>query len=206
MFLNFGTKLIFLIEESFFSTQKTFQHYNRRDEENDRSLLSSKIFWFLFWFFWMSDHFFAIAFLETLFATLISYCNFLTATVKRPFLEFSTRKLCSHPEIYPGFLVAFVCKNRNSIFFFLPVFSKSSNLFIYNSPISKKLYFTILKSRSKQLGRFVASSVSKNDWQLPLYYFSWIGEWIVLGSYQYKLQCISLLYQSSSHHWKFYIL
>ena len=138
MFLNFGTKLIFLIENSFFSNQKTFQHYNRRDEENDRSLLSSKLFWFLFWVFWRSDHFFAIAFVESLFATVLSYCNFLTATVKQPFLEISTSKLCSHQEIHPGFLVAFVCKNRKSTFFFLPIFSKFSNLFIYTSPIKKK--------------------------------------------------------------------
>ena len=138
MFLNFGTKLIFLIEKSFFSNQKTFQPYNRRDEENDRNLLSSKLFWFLFWFFWMSYRFFAIAFLESLFATVLSDYNFLTATVKQPFLEISTRNICSHQENYPGFLIVFVLKNRNSTFFFLPIFSKFSNLFIYTSPLSKK--------------------------------------------------------------------
>ena len=134
----------------------------------------------------MSDHFFAIAFLQSLFATVLSYCNFLTATVKQHFLEISTRKLCSHQEIYPGFLIAVVCKNRNSTFFFLPIFSKFSNLFIYTSPTSKKSNFTISKSRSKQLLIICPSSVSKTDWQLPLYYFFWIGERIVLESYQNK--------------------
>ena len=138
MFLNFGTKLIFLIEKSFFQITRLSNIITGEMKKMIGVICHQNYFHFCSEFFGWAIIFFAIAFLETLFATVISYCNFLTATVKQPFLEMSTRKLCSHQEIYPGFLVAFVCKNRNSIFFFLLVFSKSSNLFIYNSPISKK--------------------------------------------------------------------
>ena len=121
-----------------------------------------KYFDFCSEFFGLAIISFAIAFLEPLFATVLSYCNFLTATVKQPFLEFSTRKLCSHQEIYPGFLVAFVCKNRNSIFFFLPVFSKSSNLFIYNSPISKKNIIYHFEVSFKTIGNICCFKCIKN--------------------------------------------
>ena len=120
------------------------------------------LFWILFWVFWMSDHFFAIAFHESLFATVLSYCNFLTATVKQPFLEISTRKLCSHQEIYPGFLISFVCKNQNSIFFFLPIFSKFSNLFIYTSPISKKIIIYHFEVSFKTIGNNLSLKCIKN--------------------------------------------
>ena len=140
MFLNFGTKKIFLMEKSFFLQIKRLSNIITVVMKKMIGVFChQKYFDFCSEFFGLAIISFAIAFLEPLFATVLSYCNFLTATVKQPFLEFSTRKLCSHQEIYPGFLVAFVCKNRNSILFFLPVFSKSSNLFIYNTPISKKL-------------------------------------------------------------------
>ena len=131
----FHHRLVWLrfLTEKFFPDQKTFQHYNRRDEENNRSLLSSNLSWFLFWNFWMSDQF-------ILQLHFLSPCLLLSFSLifKAIFLENSTGKLCSHQEIYPGFLIAFVCKNRNSTFFFLPIFSKFSNLFICTSPISKK--------------------------------------------------------------------
>ena len=105
---------------------------------------------------------FAIAFLEPLFATVLSHCNFLTATVKQHFLEISTRKLCSHQEIHPGFLVAFVCKNRNSTTFFLPHFSKFSNLSIYTSPISKKNMIYHFEVSFKTIGINLSFKCIKN--------------------------------------------
>ena len=113
-------------------------------------------------FFGWAIIFFATAFLQSLFATALSYCNFLTATVKQPLLEISTRKLCSHQEIYPGFLIAFVCKNRNSTFFFLPNFSKFSNLFKYTSPISKKIIIYHFEVSFKTIGNNLSFKCIKN--------------------------------------------
>ena len=138
MFLNFGTKLIFLIEKSFFQIKRLSNLITGGMKKMIGIFCHQNYFDFCSDFFGWAIVFFAIAFLESLFATVLSDYNFLTATVKQPFLEISTRNLCSHQENYPGFLIVFVLKNRNSTFFFLPIFSKFSNLFIYTSPLSKK--------------------------------------------------------------------
>ena len=136
MFLNFGTKLIFLMKKSFFLQIKKLSDIITGGMKKMIGVFCHQNYFdFCSEFFGWAIVFFAIAFLESLFATVLSYCNFLTAAVKQPFREISTRKLCSHQEILPSFLVAFVCKNRNSTFFFLPIFSKFSNLFIYTSTI-----------------------------------------------------------------------
>ena len=163
MFPNFGTKLIFLIENSFFFQIKRLSNIITGVMKKMIGVFChQKYFDFCSEFFGLAIISFAIAFLEPLFANVLSDYNFLTATVKQPFLEISTRKLCSHQEIYPGFLIAFVCKIRNCTFIFLPHFSKFSNLFIYYSPFSKKIIIYQFEVSFKTIGNNLSLKCIKN--------------------------------------------